>query len=93
MVKDLYTEGYLVKFNEGDTALLRKAIILNESIDDSLHTVIEGDSLNSIAFNYYNNSKLWYVIADVNNIQNPFELVIGQSLIIPTHSKLNNVRQ
>lgn len=93
MIKDIYSSGYLVKFTEGDIALLRKAITLDSSIDDNYHVIKQGDSLNSIAFDYYADSKFWFIIADVNGIQNPFEITIGQSLVIPNQSRFNYGRQ
>jgi hypothetical protein len=57
---------------------------LNQNTGYSLHTVKKNDTLDSIALNYYNSPTLFWVIADFNNIQDPFkELIIGSRLKIP----------
>ena len=52
-----------------------------------IHTVLDGQTLQNIAYQYYNDSGLWYIIALANNIQNPFsdELHAGQQLMIPNY--------
>ena len=52
-----------------------------------IHTVLDGQTLQNIACQYYNDSGLWYIIALANNIQNPFsdELHVGQQLMIPNY--------
>ena len=36
------------------------------------HKVVQDDTLDSLALDYYNNPTLWWVIAFFNNIQDPF---------------------
>lgn len=36
------------------------------------HEVIEGDTLDSLALEYYNNPTYWWIIADFNHILDPF---------------------
>ena len=52
-----------------------------------IHTVLDGQTLQNIAYKYYKDSGLWYIIALANNIQNPFsdELHVGQQLMIPNY--------
>ena len=52
-----------------------------------IHTVLDGQTLQNIAHQYYKDSGLWYIIALANNIQNPFsdELHAGQQLMIPNY--------
>lgn len=45
--------------------------------------VKRGDSLSSIAAEVYNNSALWRVIAETNNLDDPRRLEIGMTLSIP----------
>ena len=78
-----YDNSYIAKFKDGQLALDRNIYSYIPSSKDQVHQVIEGDRLDTIAFKYYNNSKLWYIIADVNGIINPFELEIGIKLLIP----------
>lgn len=86
---DLYTGGKIINYEEGDQSLQRDRIIHREDLEDELHTIKQGETLTSIAFRYYRKSKLWYLIADVNNIENPTCLKIGMNLIIPNYKKYN----
>lgn len=88
MKKDLYTGGFIINYKEGDRSLQRTKILHTEDLKDSLHVVVEGDTLQNIAFRYYGDSKLWYLIADVNDeIINPFVLKPGQNLLIPNKDR------
>ena len=63
---------------------------LNENIMYVLYTVRAHDTLDSIALQYYNNPTYFWVIADFNHIQDPFEkLQIGTTLKIPTLSDIS----
>lgn len=41
--------------------------------DDFFHTVRYGEELDEIAYRYYGNGELWWVIAEANGIADPFE--------------------
>lgn len=47
------------------------------------HTVRDGDSLPSLAYNYYGDATSWRPIAEANGVDNPLRLRRGQSLFIP----------
>lgn len=50
------------------------------------HTVTSADvgHMDAIAKKYYNDERLWWVIAWVNRIKNPItDMVVGQQLLIP----------
>lgn len=47
------------------------------------HTVVEGDSLASIAYREYGNPNLWRAVADANKIDDPMRLRAGSSLLLP----------
>jgi nucleoid-associated protein YgaU len=47
------------------------------------HVVSEGDSLPAIAFREYDDAALWRGLADLNGIDDPMRLRIGQRLIVP----------
>jgi nucleoid-associated protein YgaU len=49
------------------------------------HIVSDGDSLASIAFREYDNAALWRGLADLNGIDDPTRLRIGQRLIVPPY--------
>lgn len=79
-----YDNSYGLNYNDGDTSLERIPFTYTSSENDIYHTVIEGETIQSIAYRYYRDSGLWYVIADANSIYNPFEeLKEGLQLIIP----------
>lgn len=78
-----YTNKRIAKFKNGDLSADRVPFIYKPSQKDILHIIQEGDRLDTLAFKYYKASNLWFVIADVNSIINPFELEIGSSLLIP----------
>lgn len=79
-----YDDAYIIKFPNGDLALERnKADIPSNHV---IHTVLEGETIQSIAFRYYGDSGFWGVIADANDILNPFEdLHADMQLIIPNY--------
>lgn len=53
------------------------------------HKVDIGDTLDTLALYYYNNPTYYWVIADFNRIQDPYEkLEIGSVLKIPTFSNI-----
>lgn len=54
--------------------------------NEEIYTIKQGDSLHSIAVEKLGDSGLWYKIADLNNIINPFseeEFYDGLQIIIP----------
>lgn len=53
--------------------------------DDDIYVATEtGDRLDTLAYQYYQNSSLWWIIAAANNIHNaPFGLEDGTMLRIP----------
>lgn len=87
MKTDLYTDGYVINYQEGDRSLQRRPIIHREDLEDKAYIVRQGDTLTSIAFKFYGEPLNWFIIADVNNIQNPFILEMGKSIIIPNINK------
>jgi hypothetical protein len=66
---------------------------LTAYLDDNtpyiIHTVEEGDNLDNIALQYYNNPTYYWIICSFNHITNPFKsLSKGQTLKIPSMSSL-----
>ena len=49
-----------------------------------VHTVSDGDSLQSVAFASYGDATRWRMIAEANGIDNPMALRRGTQLSIPT---------
>lgn len=78
-----FSTGFVLAYTEGDNSLEREKLIYSPSPNDKLHPVTNWDNLPDIAFDYYKSSKWWWVIADINNIHDPFNLLPNSNLIIP----------
>ena len=83
-----YSVGSIFVFVEGDIALDRDPIKVTKSFNDRYYTIVAGDEIGNIAFDYYGNSKWWWVIWDSNDIENPFELKVGNTLLIPDLNRI-----
>jgi len=80
-----YSKVAYINLGDGDI-WVERAINTGSTSNGNLryHTVKEGETIQSIAFQYYGDSGRWADIADVNPIMNPFEdLYAGLQLIIP----------
>jgi len=93
-VDNLYADGTLVTLPNGSVVLNREKIKYEPSSTDERHTVLQGETLTGITYKKYNTvsedcSKYWWIIADVNNIQNPLDIseYVGQEIIIPDFLK------
>ena len=67
-----------------------EAISISVSNTDSYHIVTQKDvnRLDLVAYQYYNNSLLWWVIAEASNITDPFNVPINTVLRIPDKSTI-----
>jgi nucleoid-associated protein YgaU len=54
-------------------------------IGNRAHVVSDGDSLPSIAYREYDDAALWRGLADLNGIDDPMALRVGQRLIVPPY--------
>jgi nucleoid-associated protein YgaU len=54
----------------------------------TLHTVVAGDSLASIAYREYGDPGMWRPLAAFNEIDDPIRLQLGSSLFVPTVDEL-----
>lgn len=81
--KDLYNNSTVLNFQDGETLMERNNYVHKESDGDKLHLVIDGETLTALSFKYYGEPLYWYLIADINNIINPFESLVGKTILIP----------
>ena len=82
-----YSTGRIVYLPNGQKLLQRTKIEYHPSTEDKLHYVTGNDNLSDLAYQYYGNSKYWWLIADVNSvILNPFILPVGKTIIIPDYN-------
>lgn len=62
---------------------------LNTNTGFMLHSIKPGDTLDTLALNYYNNPTFFWAIADFNHIQDPYaKLKLGDTIKIPTLSEI-----
>lgn len=72
------------KYIYGITAQLKK-----DNTPYVVHTVKLNDTLDSLSLYYYGNPLYYWIIADFNNIQDPYiNLEVGQKLNIPTFNSI-----
>lgn len=83
-----YDQAVLNEYGDGsDPTLDLEDLDVIDTANSVVHTVVDGQTLQNIAYQYYHDSGLWYIIALANNISNPFsdELFAGQQLKIPNY--------
>lgn len=78
-----FVTGFVFQYLEGDFSLERAKLKYIPSENDKLHQVTEWDNLSDLSFDNYGSSKWWWVIADINNVFDPFNLSSHINLIIP----------
>lgn len=78
-----YSKGVVFRLEDNTFILQRGELAYKESPNDIIHVIIQNERLDTIAYKYYKNSKLWWVIADVNNVFDPFDLSGFSTLVIP----------
>ena len=89
MARGRYRESLII--NDGDTywvAPPRREVDSTPRWDDIFHVVKQGERLDTIAYHYYANASLWWVITDYNNIFWMFDIEVGQTLRLPSYEKL-----
>ena len=72
----------------GDFFETRQPLKLREDASDLFYTVSDCDRIDLIAYKHYGDVRLWWVIAEFNNITNPLELHAGTVLRIPTYDRI-----
>lgn len=87
---DIYNNSFIINYEEGDKSLQRQTILHEDDLEDRSYVIKDGDTLTGISNDHYGEPLFWYIIADVNNIYNPFILEVGKSIIIPNISKYEN---
>ncbi len=62
---------------------IRRPVRIPDSDDDISHTVVDGDRLDALAWRYYRNPHLGWIIAEKNGISKMWKLRAGTVLRIP----------
>ena len=80
-----YENNKSKKINDGRVVYRSKIYPQIPLRDDDMYVASEtGDRLDTLAFQYYEDASLWWIIASANNIHNaPFGLKDGTILRIP----------
>lgn len=64
--------------------------LMKENTRYVAHKVVQNDTLDTLALYYYGNPTYYWIIADFNDIQDPYKpLTIGETLKIPTFSNIS----
>lgn len=92
---NMYQTGKVYNFPEdGEKLLIREKIVYKPSLFDISHPVKNNDTLWGIAYKYYRDKigspSNWYIIADANDIFNPYDITSlhGKNIIIPDISNV-----
>ena len=83
---DPYGLSRRITYKEEDFSLEEAIVLAYTNSNCPIHTVVDGETLQSIAYFYYKDSGYWLHIARANEIFNPFndtEFYPGKRLIIP----------
>ena len=80
-----YENNQTKKLTDGRTVYRSRVYPEIPLRDDDIYVATEtGDRLDTLAYEYYNDASLWWIIATANNIHNaPFGLKDGTILRIP----------
>ena len=80
-----YRFSILCEEDDGSFLGNRPQIDTTPRDDDRMHMVVEGDRLDLLAHRYLGDARLWWVIADFNDIFWPLDLEIGSALRMPSY--------
>jgi phage tail protein X len=89
-----YENNETKKLNDGRVVYKSKLYPKIPKSDQDIYIVTQtGDRLDTLAYQFYENSSLWWIIASANNVHDaPFALPDGTELRIPMNyvSIMNN---
>tara|TARA_B110000503_G_scaffold10691_1_gene14594 strand:- start:3110 stop:3406 length:297 start_codon:yes stop_codon:yes gene_type:complete len=88
-----YTNNETKQTNDGRRVYRSKIYAQIPLSDNDIYVATEtGDRLDSLAYQYYKDASLWWIIASANNIHNaPLGLIDGTILRIPqNYIEINN---
>jgi nucleoid-associated protein YgaU len=79
-----YLTTYPYSANKSNVVLSRRVKKKYNAENCEVYTVQQGDTLESISYEMYNNVSYWWAILDANpKYQNEMEVNVGDSLLIP----------
>lgn len=81
-----FNSGYVVQYPDGEYSLEKHIPNVITSDRDTIRVLKPDETLHSIAREIYGDSGKWYILAEANNIGNPFnELHTGMKIRIPAY--------
>jgi hypothetical protein len=86
-----YKNGiYTLNRSNKKMLILRGRLDLSEDENDKFYRVDDQikDRLDILSYKYYKTPDLWWVIAEANDINDPFSLEVGDLLRIPSLDKI-----
>jgi len=78
-----YFTGYILLYDGDESSLERDRLKYEKSIYDKIHIVTEADTIWSLAFDNYGNSRYYWILQDINDLENAWSLEVGKAIIIP----------
>lgn len=87
-----YTKTSL--YNRDGVNIFERREMIHFNVDEAVkHTVVQSDTLSTIANQYYEDAQLWWVILEANpSYSNAFDIKVGDILVIPSKEEvINNV--
>ena len=64
------------------------------SENSTYYTVVQGDTIDGIAYKFYGNAKLYWAILDANpQLQSELDISIGDVLMIPDFEEVSRVSE
>lgn len=86
-----YNEDLIVDWYGAQVYDIKEKIDTKERDNDIYYTTQEGETLRDIANKKYENSKLYWIIAEYNNIRDPWvRLSAGKLLRMPSRQHIND---
>jgi nucleoid-associated protein YgaU len=84
-----YKDSDIVKENGTEYYDIIEPVNSEFRSNDILYNINNGDTLRSISFGLYVDARYWWIIADFNNVINPFEqLKVGIQLRCPSLKRI-----
>jgi hypothetical protein len=86
-----YKDTKILNYNDGEVRMeTTEKLIIDPADDDVYHQVDVGEEnrLDLVAFRYYRNANLWWILATANNLNDPFVISIGMVIRIPSLNRI-----
>lgn len=83
-----YARCLLYETSDGPVLGSRRRIDCPPRPDDRFHTVRAGDRIDLLAHHYLADARLWWIIADANDLFFPLILTEGTALRIPSFERI-----